>query len=687
MFLEELDYPVQKLKGFGPASVKQLSSMDIRTIGDFLLHLPRSYEDRKNTRPLSQWADGPVNTIVKVTGHEYFGFGYKKTLKVSIEDKTSQGVLVCFGRNFLANKLKPGKPFYLYGKFSFNYGEIQSSAFEIEEYSDSPKQFGKILPIYPIGGNLSQKLMRTGMKHALHEYGKYIEEEIPAAVRAAQGLHPYTESLSQVHFPASSEMAVQARKTLAFRELFYLQIQSARRSAKRKKHTRNRGIQKSDLTDKLKRALPFPLTADQETAVDQIRKDMARPFPMARLLQGDVGSGKTLVSFFAALEAIDSGCQAVFMAPTELLAKQHAENAAQYLSPVGIQLALLTGTVKGEKRKLLIQSLSSGEIDLVIGTHAIFSQDVQYKNLGLVIIDEQHRFGVLQRNALFSRGIHPDLLMMSATPIPRTLALTAFGDLDVSAIKTMPPGRKKIITHLAVEENIEKVYHRIRDELNQGRQAYFVYPLISESDKLLLKNAEAEFKVLAEQVFPEFSLGLIHSKLSEEEKETTMERFVSGSIDLLIATSVVEVGVDVPNATCMVIIHAERFGLSALHQLRGRVGRGKYQSYAFLVYSKDLTENGKERMKIMMNTTDGFEIAEEDLRLRGPGQVAGTEQSGVLTFKAASLPEDRGLLLDARQHAHKLIEEDPGLLRPEHSCVRDVLTRVPPFEELFLQNG
>jgi ATP-dependent DNA helicase RecG len=423
---------------------------------------------------------------------------------------------------------------------------------------------------------------------------------------------------------------------------------------------------------------------------------------MARLLQGDVGSGKTLVSFLAALRAVEAGGQAAIMAPTELLARQHAENAAALLEPIGIRPAFLTGNIKAAGRGPLLKALASGDVDIVVGTHALFSRSLVYRNLRLVVVDEQHRFGVTQRSAIMAKGDHPDLLMMSATPIPRTLALTVFGDLDVSIIRDLPPGRKPVKTHLARESNEGKVYDFVGRQLAAGRQAYFVYPLIEADAGRDLKDAISMADRLAREVFPRYRTALVHSKLEEEEKRKTMEGFRRGDIQVLAATSVVEVGVDVPNANCMVVEHAERFGLSALHQLRGRVGRGTDQAYCFLVYSDrppaeeegedpgetrrggGLTEDGKARLKVMRENTDGFVIAEEDLKLRGPGQIAGIEQSGYLTLGLADPIRDAAGLVRARADAFAMLEKDPALLLPEHRRVAEVLNRAAPFSTVTL---
>jgi ATP-dependent DNA helicase RecG len=401
-----------------------------------------------------------------------------------------------------------------------------------------------------------------------------------------------------------------------------------------------------------------------------MRADIEADHPMARLLQGDVGSGKTLVAFLTALLFTEAGRQTAIMAPTEVLARQHADNAARFLEPLGVRLAFFSGALSGKARRPALSALKAGDIDIVIGTHALFSDDVEFRDLGFVVIDEQHRFGVVQRNRLFAKGLHPDILVMSATPIPQTLALSAFGDMDVSVIKTMPEGRKPIETHLALEGKEQKVYDFVRGQLAAGKQAYFVYPLIEETETRDLKDAQSMYQKLKDEIYPGVKVGLIHSRLNEEEKRNIMAGFSAGEIRVLAATSVVEVGVDVPNATCMVIEHAERFGLAALHQLRGRVGRSSAQSYAFLVYAPDYTELAKKRLTVIKETTDGFRIAEEDLLLRGPGDLTGIRQAGLLDFMAASLPADTQLMLAARKAANAVLEKDPGLLAPEYAGLR-----------------
>jgi ATP-dependent DNA helicase RecG len=639
--------------------------------------------------------------------HDWFNFRERtKDLKVYVEDASARGVLLCFKRPFMEKQLVVGMYYRLWGAFQYKKGELQCSSFEIEalagrtEYdpalvhpenilNQAPnRHFGRILPVYPLSGTLTQSMFRRFIEQALSQYADHVEEELPGYLIQRDQLLPKSQAIRAIHFPRSSAELEQAQHTLIYEELFYLEVLVGKRAKERRSVQRTTGRSGSSgallpLQQYLLEQLPFRLTQGQTEVIRIINQNMDGPSPMARLLQGDVGSGKTLVSFFAALRGVELGGQAALMAPTELLAQQHGENAARLLESLGVRTAFLTGNLKTAGRTQLLKRLASGEIDFVIGTHALFSKDVQYKNLRLVVVDEQHRFGVLQRQAIMAKGVHPDLLMMSATPIPRTLALTIFGDLDISTIRDLPPGRKPIETHLARESNEAKVYDFVRHELAAGRQAYFVYPLIEADERKGIKDAQSMAARLAQQIFPQYPVALVHSRLDEEEKRHTMEDFRSGAIRILVATSVVEVGVDVPNANCMVIEHAERFGLSALHQLRGRVGRGDPQSYCFLVYSDTvLTDEGKARLKVMLETSDGFIIAEQDLKLRGPGHITGTEQSGYLPLGIADPIRDASVLEQARIDAFAMLEQDPYLRKSEHLQVAQVLSLTAPFSRI-----
>lgn len=693
MFLREIETSVKTLHRVGESSAADFASLGVHSIADLLLFPPRTYEDRIQRVSLgdaARSAESPttVNTQVEVLEHQYFGRPGKRTLKVIVGDDTGRGALVCFGRNFLAKKLTPGNRFFLYGVFQHRYGEVQSSSFEVEPVRESPRMFGKILPVYPLSGRLTQKLFRYTVSQALTQYGSYLENELPEPMLERLELMEKKSALKEVHFPSSMELLEKARFTLKFEELFYLQFSLLEQIRERKSRSRKVvATAATRLQESALERLPFPLTRDQETVLEELRADFSKPHGMTRLLQGDVGCGKTLVSLLASLHYIEAGVQVAMMAPTELLAAQHAENAASLTAPLGVRTAVLTGSVKGEQRQLLLSSLAKGEVDLVVGTHALFSQDVRYKNLGFVIVDEQHRFGVLQRIALIEKGTGgnyaPDLLLMTATPIPRTLSLTVFGDLDISTIRMMPPGRKPVKTHLAKQGREEEVYGRVRREVSQGRRAYFVYPAIEGSEKIDVASAEERFLFLQKSVFPECRLGLIHSRLAEVRKKEVMEQFSTGNIDILVSTTVVEVGVDVPEATCMVIENAERFGLSTLHQLRGRVGRGEHQSYAFFIYNPALTDAAKQRLHVLKKTNDGFLIAEEDLKIRGPGEVTGIKQSGSFSLFFSDLIEDFELVKTAREEAQRAAGTEPE----EHTVIAKVLQRCPPFYVRSISGG
>jgi len=686
MFLRSLSAPVNSIHGVGSAAMLKMTRLGIQKAADLILHYPRDWEDRTKIIPLKDYQKEKICNVVTVLAQEWIGYGRMKTLKVYVEDESAQAALLCFNRPWLEKQLITGSQYIIYGRFYYKYGEIQSSSFEIEAVS-SGLNFGKLLPIYPLTSGLTQTMMRRFTANALKQYLNNIEDELPNDILKKYDLLSKKEAVKEIHFPSSAAELEKAKRTLIYEELFYLEVMVARRVLERKSRkinvpantdTQNRAV--TPLQQRLLERLPFALTQGQSDAVAEINSDMLSNIPMARLLQGDVGSGKTLVSFLAALKAAEDGGQTAIMAPTELLARQHAENAARLLEPLGIKIAFLTGNIKAAGRKELLKNLFSGTIDIVIGTHALFSKDVVYKNLKLVVIDEQHRFGVTQRSLIMTKGENTSLLMMSATPIPRTLVLTVFGDMDVSIIKDMPPGRKQIKTHLAKESNEKKVYDFVRKELEQGRQAYFVYPLIEGTEDI--KDVMSMAERLSKEVFPGFKVAFIHSKLHEDEKKKTMDNFRNGGIKILAATSVVEVGVDVPNATCMVIEHAERFGLSALHQLRGRVGRGQEQSYCFLVYSDEYTEDAKVRLMVMLESSDGFVIAQEDLKLRGPGQITGTEQSGYLVLGIANPIRDIEELQKARADVFSILENDPDLLLEETRVLARVLEEAPPFSEV-----
>jgi len=716
--LSEINAPVSSLTGVGPSLTKTLSKLNIFTVGDLLQYYPRDYEDRTKLIPLKDFAaNSKVHTVAFVVRHEWFGYGNMKTLKIVIYDGTAHADLICFNRAFLEKSLSPGSVISVTGKFGIQYNTLQSSAFEatkiqVPGFNPEAPDFSllsnitppdnKVFPVYRLTEGLTQKVMNKAIQSAIKQYLFGLDDELPAEIIEQRNLLHKKDAIRYIHSPETLEQALTARRTLSYEELYLFQTTIIQRAYNHKGSLPDiddatNDISKRDTPHIAKEVfeeslsplqlqflhqLPYELTDDQRTVIYQMDADIDRgyeerariknqaergiplprkaPFSMARLLQGDVGSGKTLVSLFICLRIISWKGQCAFMAPTEILARQHAETAARLLDFLGIKVAFLTGNVKAAGRTQILKALKNGEIDIIIGTHALFSTNVLYKDLQLAVIDEQHRFGVLQRQAILEKGrvteegitYEPHLLMMSATPIPQTLALTVFGDLDVSTIKTLPNGRKPITTYLVREGNEINAYEAVRKELQNGRQAYFVYPAInSEDGTVQLKSAERAFQHLSQHIFPQFNCALVHSKVPEEEQEIILKNFRDKKIQILAATTVIEVGIDVPNATCMVIEQADHFGMAQLHQLRGRVGRGSEQSYCFLIYSQNITATGIERMKVLRQSTDGFFIAEQDLKTRGPGELTGTLQAGELEFNIADLSRDQDLLLLARKDA------------------------------------
>ena len=711
MKLKDIKTPISSIHGIGPQQEKFLAKLNIFTVSDLLSFYPKSYDDRTEKISISDFEKHKkVHAICAVQAHQWFGYGKMKTLKLIINDGTGSASLICFNRNFYEKSLPVGSIICVTGTFEVKFGQIQSTSFEITKLSDSaslsdfkntPLPDSAVLPVYKLTEGLTQKNIRKAVSNAIFQYAKLLENELPEEIIIKRHLLQKKDAIKAIHNPISLKNAEDAKYSLIFEELFNFQSVILERAFKHKgfipqlsidyssDSSENNRIKNnfdlnefeknlSPLQKKLIERLPFKLTEDQMFAIFQMNNEIDRgykerskilsdniilkqPFTMSRLLQGDVGSGKTLVSFFVALRVINWKGQCALMAPTEILAKQHAENAANLLSPLGIKIAYLTGNVKQKGRNMLLSELKNGNIDFIIGTHALFSKQIIYNDLQLAIIDEQHRFGVVQRESIIAKGrtisdkninLEPHLLMMSATPIPQSLALTVFGDLDISVIKSMPEGRLPVKTHLIKEENEWKAFEAVRSELKRGHQAYFVYPAIDSEDfNTELKSAEIEFQKLKNEIFSEFKCGLIHSKLPQEEQEETLKKFSNNQIQVLLATTVIEVGLDVPSATCIVIEQADRFGLAQLHQLRGRVGRGKLQSYCFLIYSDKITKTGIERMKILYETTDGFIIANNDLKLRGPGEITGTVQAGLLSLGLSDIVRDKEILLKAREDA------------------------------------
>ncbi|MGC9017232.1 MAG: ATP-dependent DNA helicase RecG [Caldimicrobium sp.] len=684
-----LSQKIDIIKGIGPKIAKKFQKKGIETIEDLLFFLPRTYEDRRKITPVGELVEDKTAVVfgeIIKSGVNYYS--KRKTYEILMTDGT--GFLTLKWFNFQERVMRglypPGKKIYAIGevhRFLKTLEMIHPETFSEEEEEKLETELGRIVPVYSAIEGLPEKTLKKIMRSVVEEYVDLVDNLIPPHILKKANLLPVKEALRNLHLPQPSENfedLINERnvylKSLSFEELFFLELGLA---LKKSQVVKEKGIAfrvESPLVEEFLKRLPFELTKAQRRVIEEIKKDMAKPTPMNRLIQGDVGCGKTVVAFVSALIAIDNGYQVALMAPTEILAEQHYRNFRAYAQLMGIPFCLLTGGISPAKKREIYHGLATGYYKLVIGTHALFQERVEFKKLGLVIIDEQHRFGVLQRAALRekAKGITPDTLVMTATPIPRTLALTVYGDLDVSIIDEMPKGRKPVITKLFLEYNKDKAYALVREELKRGNQAYVILPLIEESESLNLKAVMTYGEELQREVFPEFKVRILHGKMSSVEKDKIMQAFKRGEINVLVSTTVVEVGVDVPNATVMVIEHAERFGLSQLHQLRGRVGRSEKQSYCFLIaYNVSFQSEAFKRLQILTQTYDGFKIAEEDLKLRGPGDLFGTQQSGFIEFKRADPVRDLDLLLLARDFAFELIREDPEL--KNYPALREELFR------------
>lgn len=656
-----LDQAVQYLKGVGPNRAKALNRLDIHTIKDLLYHFPRDYQDRSQAKRIAQSIHGQINTITAkiVDKQEIRARSGIKIGKLVVSDGFSFASVLWFNQTHILKKYSVGEKVLITGKVEKKMGEIQFSNAEVE--IEDGRELDKILPIYSSTEGLSQKIWRTIIKNAIGYALNDLPDVLPDFLKEKYKLLSLNNALRNIHFPDTMELKDQARRRLAFEEVFLFQLALV---------IRRKGLSKScngikhqvegELFQKLIDSLPFPLTGAQERVIREIKRDMESSQPMNRLVQGDVGAGKTIVAAGALACCLQSGYQGVMMAPTEILAEQHFRNLSAIFSPLGKRVSLLTGSLSKKEKSLLLEEISQNKVDLIIGTHALIQDEVSFGNLGLCITDEQHRFGVMQRATLQSKGLNPDTLIMTATPIPRTLSLTLYGDLDISIIDELPPGRQPVKTHWVPCSLRDKVYEFIRDKISQGRQAYIVCPLVEESEKLDLQAATDLALSLQEEIFLHLKIGLLHGKMKSKEKEEIMEEFRQGSIDLLVSTTVIEVGVDIPNATVMVIENCERFGLAQLHQLRGRVGRGSYESFCVLIGDISSAE-GRMRVDIMTKTNDGFKIAEEDLKIRGPGEFLGLRQHGFPSFKLADLVEDYRMLETARKEAFLLLEEKSGL--------------------------
>jgi len=666
------------VKAVGPRRYELLKKLGIKTVADLLLHLPRTYEEVLNFIPIAEVKPGQLVTI---RGHildknykpKLFG---KSRVWILLGDDSGEIGAVWFDQPYRLKQLSNLNEVVLSGKARMYEGSLQLiqpkiltlGKEEVKAAAPTPGKAGEktVLPLYPTTSGLGQELFRRMERNALEGYGTGFAEIFPEDFLEERRLLPVSKALRWVHFPPALETAKEARRRLAYEEFFLLEVAMALRRRGIKEEPKAHRIEVTPKIDqRIRRLFPFKLTSAQDRAVNEISEDMQRREPMNRLLQGDVGSGKTVVAVYALLSAVANKLQVALMAPTEILAEQHCKTLKNFLRQAKVRMKLLTGGTSRSERKETLEAIQAGQVDLVVGTHALIEEKVDFKRLGLLVVDEQHKFGVLQRAKLRQKGLTPDCLVMTATPIPRTLALTVFGDLDVSIIDELPPGRVPIKTYLVPSAKRLRTYDFIRKEINKGRQAYIVYPLISESEVIEAKAATQMADFLAREVFAEFKVALLTGRMPSAKKEEIMQDFRRGQTHILVSTVVIEVGIDVPNATIMVIENAERFGLAGLHQLRGRIGRSRYQSFCFL-FGEPKTDEARRRLEIMTQTTDGFRIAEEDLRNRGPGEFFGIRQHGMPELKIGNIIEDYELLRMARKDAFSLVKADPYLRKPEN---------------------
>ena len=681
---------VQYVKGIGPRLAEILAAKGIQTVDDLLHYLPFRYEDRLNPRSVAELRAGEMATVIaEVRNSGLFRTRRMPIFQLTVGQGRSRLKCLWFNAAYLQDRFQPGQMLALYGKVEADRdGQLQimqpqfeilgdmneaGGADEAEKKAAASLEIGRIVPIYESAGQgkLTPRWFRRAIRFALENLNPDLPDPVPSAVRAHLSLVSPREALWKVHWPDAGESFadLQSSRTpahirLIFDELFFIELGLELKRREQKAQTGIAFKLDERVRESIKKILPFHPTGAQKRALKEIASDMQTPVPMRRLLQGDVGSGKTIVAFEAAIIAIENGFQVAFMAPTEILAQQHYFSARQILEKAGYRIVLLTGSIEQDRKRDIRRHIAEGNAQLVIGTHALIQDRVEFGNLGLVIVDEQHRFGVMQRLKLMKKSddagvgtgprpvqAEPDVLVMTATPIPRTLALTLYGDLDVSVLDELPPGRTPVITRLMPDERAPEVWDFVRKQIAAGHQAYVVYPVIEENEERELKAAQQMFRQLREKIFPDLHVGLLHGRLDADEKEHVMREFQRGGIEILVATTVIEVGVDVANATIMVIEHADRFGLAQLHQLRGRIGRGAAKSYCVLMHGGKVSEEGERRLDAMVRTSDGFEIAELDLELRGPGEFFGTKQAGIPNFQVANLIRDRQLLEAAKREA------------------------------------
>ena len=665
---------VQYLKGVGPQKAKLLEKLGVKTVYDLITYFPKEYEDRRQLKAISKVQDGEETSIQAQVVNQKIIYTRKRNgiLKIFLKDNSGEIVLICFNQMYLADILKTGVHVVLHGNFERKLTQLESSNFtyEILDGSDNDLIHTKrIVPIYGLTKGLNIKFLRSLIKKTLDKYVDNFQNMLSDIIKHEANLCDYIWAIKEIHFPQNWQEKEKAYSRLVFDEFFLFQLALAfkKKGIKKIKKSFTCRLKRTLLTP-FRQTLPFDFTPAQKKVINEIFSDMQSIHPMNRLLQGDVGSGKTVVALAALLLAVENGRQGVIMVPTEILAMQHYINLEKMLAPLKIRVDLLAGGMgKREKRKIC-QELKEGKIDIIVGTHSLIQEGVDFFQLGLVVIDEQHKFGVNQRALLRNKGLNPDVLVMTATPIPRTLALTVYGDLDVSTISESPKGRGKIITQCMKEK---QAYRKVSEEIEKGRQCYIVYPLVDESESLQIKAAVKMFEKLKKDVFPTYKVGILHGQMKKKEKKTVMEKFVEKELDILVTTSIIEVGIDVNNATVMVIENSNRFGLSTLHQLRGRIGRGKHTSHCILIGEFKAFE-ARRRREVMLATNDGFKIAEEDLRLRGPGEFFGTQQHGLPELKIGNIIIDFKIMEKTREIAFKTLER-VNLTDFERSRIKDAL--------------
>lgn len=658
----DLKKDIKFIKGVGPNRATLLNKLGIFNLEDLITYYPRDYEDRNKPKKIIELIDGEEALIKAKVQTRMVETRIRKGLtfyKVKVADETGFLDITWYNQSYLKTQIKQGETYNFFGKVSYKYNKKEMNA-PVFDVGTQTKNTGKIIPIYPLTYNLSQNVIRTIMENGILEIEGKLPETLPDYILREYDLYDINTATKQIHFPESFEKYKKARKRLAFEELLIMQL--ALLNLKKSYTTEEKGIKfNSEVKmSELINELPFKLTKAQIKVLEEIDNDMESDKPMNRLLQGDVGSGKTIVSIIAAYKAVKCGYQVAIMAPTAILAAQHLESFTQILGKFGINCELLVSNITKKRKEELLEKLQNGKIDILIGTHALLEENVIFKKLGLVVTDEQHRFGVKQRSTIVSKGNNPDTLVMTATPIPRTLALILYADLDISIIDELPPNRQKIDTFAVTKHLEERVNNFIKKQIDEGRQAYIVCPLVEENEEINAQSVLELAEKYKQEIFKNYRVEYLHGKMKPKEKDEIMENFKKGNIDVLISTTVIEVGVNVPNASIMVVENAERFGLAQLHQLRGRVGRGQYKSYCILKYQGN-SDVIRQRMQVMQETNDGFKISEKDLELRGSGEFFGTKQHGLPEFKIANIFEDMKMLKDIQLIALNILKDDPGL--------------------------